>query len=76
MAHYDSDKNEVIRWPSKECESYPGWEEIDCGCCNGLEWDGDYPTECSYCKGQGIKFHHKKTGTLAEYPGGSFLGRK
>jgi hypothetical protein len=72
MSHYDSEQNKIIRWETKKCRNYPGWEEIDCGCCVGIEWGGDYPTECERCNGSGTLFHHKKSGVLAEYPGGHF----
>ena len=75
MSHYDNQQNKIIRWPTKECEEYPGWEEVDCGCCVGIEWGGDYPVECKDCGGSGVRFHHKKSGVYAAYPGGLFTGR-
>ncbi len=60
---------------SRECESYPGWLEIDCGCCGGIMWGGDYPRECDQCNGGGYLFLHQKSGVLAQWPGGPFLGK-
>ncbi len=51
------------------------WEHISCGCCNGLQWGGFYPRECHYCDGAGMLWRHRKSGALAMYPGGPFLGR-
>ncbi len=60
----------------EESKAYPGWECIDCGCCAGLLWGGEYPTECYDCRGAGFFYRHKKSGVLAQYPGGPFLGRE
>jgi hypothetical protein len=38
MSHWDYRTNEIVRMETKECENYPGWEIIDCGCCAGLKW--------------------------------------
>lgn len=76
MAFYDSEKNKIIHFPSRNSKHFPGWEEIDCGCCAGIKWGGEYPKECDICGGNGIIFKHKKSGVLAEYPGGKFLGRE
>ena len=72
MSHWDGSK--IVRWPTKPSR-VPGWEEIDCGCCSGLEWGGEYPRECLRCNG-GVIFRHKKSGALALYPGGPFVGRE
>lgn len=53
-----------------------GWKYVDCHCCNGIRWGGEYPVECSYCKGAAFYFKHIESGVLAEYPGGPFLGRE
>jgi len=76
MAFYDSETNTIICIPPQPVIGYPGWEIIDCGCCGGIEWGGESPHECRQCKGAGYMFRHKKSGVLAEYPGGKFLGRK
>lgn len=59
----------------KDYPDYPGWKSISCGCCNGLEWGGYDPRECTRCNGCGIVALHIKTGLLAIYPGGPFCGR-
>ena len=74
MAYWDSKICKIVYFPPKPSEDRPGWEEIDCGCCNGIEWGGESPTECSDCKGGGVYFRHIKSGVLAVYPGGPFLG--
>ena len=73
MAYWDGKK--IVRFKPRLNEYYPGWLEIDCGCCNGLCWGGEYPQECPDCNGEGRYFRHTKSGVLAEYPGGPFLGR-
>ncbi len=54
----------------------PGWEYVNCGCCGGLQWGSDYPRDCTECDGAGFYFRHIKSGVLAQYPGGPFLGRE
>ena len=76
MSHWDSYEGKIVRWTTKPCKNYPGWEEIDCGCCCGLEWGGDYPRECGHCNGGGIIYKHKHSGALALYPGGPFVRRE
>lgn len=73
MAYWNGDK--IVYFTAKPCEQYPGWEETDCGCCNGIQWGGEYPTECPDCDGSGRLFHHTKSGVLALYPGGPFVGK-
>jgi hypothetical protein len=75
VSHYNSDKNEIIHWPTRDSEVYPGWEMIDCGCCHGIEWGGEESRECKECCASGIQWRHKKSGVYAEYPGGPFTGR-
>ena len=70
MAYWNG-KN-IIYLPPKNAEWYPGWLEIDCGCCAGVVWGGEYPKECNRCGGKGFIFQHKKSGVTAEYPGGPF----
>jgi len=74
MAYWNG--NQIIRYkPKKYGYGYKGWWLIDCGCCGGLRWGGDSPKECTSCRGDGFLAWHKKSGVLAEYPGGPFLGR-
>jgi len=70
MSHWDGHK--IIRWPTVPCEKYPAWDEIDCGCCHGIKWGGEYPIECDSCDGTGIIYKHRKSGVTAVYPGGRF----
>ncbi len=75
MAHWDYLLNRVVFWPTRDSLYWKGWEEIDCKCCNGTEWGGDYPRVCKRCEGLGTLYRHKKTGVLAVYPGGPFRGK-
>ena len=75
MSYWDSKQGKVVRWPAEDCEDYPGWQRLDCGCCGGLQWGGDYPRECKRCGGEGMIFHHRASGLLALRPGGPFAGR-
>ena len=75
MAYWDSEKQKIIISPPEPCVEYPNWEIVDCGCCAGIEWGGWSPSTCSICKGNGILYHHIKSGVLALYPGGPFIGR-
>jgi hypothetical protein len=73
MAHWDSEKGIIVHWPTEPYPNYPDWELVDCGCCVGLEWGGDYPRECRQCNG-GVYARHIKSRVIALYPGGPFLG--
>jgi hypothetical protein len=48
-----------------------GW--VDCGCCAGIEWGGEYPRECNLCGGNG-RLYRFESGKLALWPGGQFVG--
>ena len=76
MAWWDGEQGKIVKFPPREVAGYPSWQEIDCGCCAGIKWGGDFPEECSDCGGSGTLFHHLKSGVLADYPGGSLRGRK
>jgi hypothetical protein len=76
MAYYDHISNKILRVPPKDSTEYPGWEIIDCFCCNGLEFTCGYTEiECKHCAGQGSYFRHKESRAIAIYPGGPFLGK-
>ena len=72
MAHWDGEKH--IYFEDEPWPDYPGWLMVDCGCCAGLEWGGEYPRECDSCAGNGSYAQHINSGVLAIYPGGPFLG--
>jgi len=74
MSYWDSKNHVVVHRPSKPFPGYPGWERVDCHCCNGIEWGGEEPYECRSCGGMGMVARHIKTGSVAAYPGGPFLG--
>lgn len=72
MSYWDGEK--IVVFPDEQIDGHSGWVRKDCGCCAGVEWGGDSPTECSHCMGTGQYCEHMKTGTLALYPGGPLLG--
>lgn len=74
MAYWNG--KQIVYAKPKPCLSYPDWEYVDCGCSGGLSWGGEYPRECPTCKGGGAYCKHIKSGVLAIYPGGPFLGRE
>jgi hypothetical protein len=76
MAHWDSKNQKIVKWPTEPHPEYKGWEIIDCGCCAGIEWGGEYPVECRACQGQGFLCHHIKSGAIALWPGGPFAGKR
>jgi hypothetical protein len=73
MAYWDS-KNQTIIY-IKPIKIGKGWYKLDCGCCNGLRWGGEEPIECSECGGGGFFYLHRKSGVIAQYPGGPLMGR-
>ena len=75
MSFWDSTQGRVIHFPPEEWPDQPGWWRLDCGCCMGLEWGGEYPRECKTCGGNGWVAWHEKSKVLAWYPGGPFRGR-
>ena len=74
MAYWDSKNQKTIHYPPIPYPNYPGWLQIDCGCCHGIEWGGDYPRECDTCNQSGFIAEHISTGLLAKWPGGPFCG--
>ena len=75
MSYWNAEKQEVVRIAPEAFPGYPTWQRIDCGCCAGIEWGGEYPVECTTCGGSGFIAKHIATGTLALWPGGSICGR-
>lgn len=69
MSYWDSRAQKIVRWPDRP-DSKPGWTLIDCGCSGGVEWGGEEPVECSFCRGSGRLSRHDASGTVALYPGG------
>ena len=76
MSCWDSTTQTIIRFPPKQSEHYPAWDEIDCGCCAGIKWGGDSPVECDDCGGNGVQYLHRKSKVIALYPGGLFRGKQ
>ena len=72
MAYWNGKK--IVHIKPTPVKGYPGWEYVDCGCCGGIQWGGEYPCECSNCGGSGAYCRHIKSGVTALYPGGPFLG--
>jgi hypothetical protein len=73
MAHWDSEKGMIVYRPTKKAKYHPKWDEIDCGCCCGIKWGGEYPDECERCGGSGVIYLHRKSGVTAKWPGGPFI---
>ena len=76
MAYWDSKAQKIVESKPRPWPDYPGWLCIDCGCCAGIEWGGEYPKECQRCGGSGYLAKHEKSHTIADYPGGPFRGRE
>jgi len=74
MAFWDSSSGRIIHLRDEPWEGSPGWVRRDCGCCNGIEWGGDVPMECSSCGGGGFVAFHAESRCLADYPGGPLRG--
>lgn len=73
MSYWDSKNQKIIRFDPIPYPNYPTWLQIDCGCCNGVEWGGEYPKECNLCNGVGVIALHIESEIHAQYPGGPFL---
>lgn len=76
MSYWDHTTQTIVSFPPEPDIEHPGWQTEDCGCCAGLEWGGDEPRECRTCDGRGEISRHLKTGTLARWPGGPFIGKE
>ncbi len=71
MSSWNGEK--IIEFPAKQSPVWPKWDEIDCGCCMGIEWSAGYvPKECKRCGGSGFVYKHRKSDVTAQYPGGPF----
>jgi len=75
MSFWDSTTQKGITFPTTPWEGREGWFRVDCGCSGGLQWGGEEPRECDNCAGVGDYAWHKKSGVLAQYPGGPLLRR-
>ena len=73
MAYWDG--KTIHHTPPKPVKGRKGWLEVDCGCCAGTEWGGDWPSECRTCAGSGALWWHKPTGTLTRWIGGPCVGK-
>lgn len=74
MAFWDG--KQINYFPSEPIKEYPDWLWIDCGCCVGIKWGGEYPIICDKCEGNGVIAKHKPSGILSLYPGGPFKGKE
>jgi hypothetical protein len=74
MAYFDSKTLQIVYRPPRKWSGYRGWLDIDCGCCNGIQWGGEDPRECRTCEGTGRWAVHVKSGLLKLWPGGSIIG--
>ena len=74
MSSWNSTEQKIVDFEPRPFPDHPGWIQVDCGCCGGIMWGGEYPVECRRCKGGGVVALHKKSKRIALYPGGQFLG--
>lgn len=51
------------------------WRYINCDCCAGIKWGGEYPTECDECEGSGIAGWVRPSNHVFKYPGGPAKGQ-
>lgn len=75
MSYWDNKHQKIVEREPVPYPGAPGWLDIDCHCCNGIQWGGEEPIECRDCGGSGHYAKHIKTGTLAQYPGGPLIGK-
>ena len=68
--------NRVKILGTNEVKNYPSWEHVNCDCCGGLQQNKESPIVCPVCKGYSFYVKHIKSGVMACYPGGPFLGRE
>lgn len=74
MAYYNNQTNQIEYFKEEPHPNYKGWKIVDCGCCNGMEWNSCYePRDCKRCGGMGYVTKHIKTGVTKDYPGGRFV---
>ncbi len=73
MAQWDSKARKIIYFKPTPIKDYPGWEQVDCGCCGGIQWGGETPEECDSCAGTGAYCRHIKSGVIKLWPGGPFI---
>jgi hypothetical protein len=74
MAYWTGEK--IVCFETEPWPHYPGWLMVDCGCCAGIQWGGEWPDECQDCGGTGRYAQHIGSGALAQWPGGPFVGRE
>lgn len=79
--YWDSENQVTVSHRDKPWEGHSGWIDRDCSCCGGLVWGGGIgfhttgePDECDLCNGIGHFAVHMKSGAIAAWPGGPFLG--
>lgn len=73
MAYWDGEKKKIVYSCPRIFEDFPGWVAMDCGCCMGNKWGGDYPVQCKRCH-SGFFALHVQSGIGSLYPGGPFNG--
>jgi len=74
VSSWDEDALRIVVWPSRYDEHHAGWVRFDCGCCGGIAWGGESPVECETCKAGGWLSLHVRSGSVALWPGGPFVG--
>jgi hypothetical protein len=76
MSYWNATTREIVSFDDYPWPGHPGWMTVDCGCCVGIRWGGEFPVECDDCGGTGRYARHERSGALALWPGGPFVGRE
>jgi len=74
MGYWNAKEKTTIFFEDEPWEGYKDWYRVDCGCCMGTRWGGEYPEECT-CN-MGFLAWHKPSNVLALYPGGPLRGHR
>lgn len=61
------------KWRTEPCPGCSGFGVVARYTLGGSDFDG--PEECEDCNGSGVQWVHRRTGTIAQYPGGPLMGR-
>lgn len=64
---------DMRKWRQERCSGCGGHGIVSGYTLGGTDFVG--AEECDDCNGGGVIYIHRRTGTIAEYPGGRLLGR-
>ncbi len=65
---------DLRKWRKESCVRCSGHGVVSSYTFDGSDFLG--PEECDDCGGYGVVWVHRKTGTMAQYPGGRLMGRR